>query len=133
MELGVVLGQDYTASLMQASQSPVSAAPTQVQSARSALDAWVREVVAWHFDPATGSPFWLEYAKKLDFDPRKRISGFDDLYLFGLFEDEWLRGGPVQRWVPKGLAGKPVVGVEPGGTPGVPQTRRNCEDFRPDY
>ncbi len=32
--------------------------------ARDALDAWVREVVDWHFDPATGCPFWLDYAKK---------------------------------------------------------------------
>jgi hypothetical protein len=34
-------------------------------AAREALDAWVREMVAWHFDPASGCPFWLDYAKKL--------------------------------------------------------------------
>jgi phenylacetate-coenzyme A ligase PaaK-like adenylate-forming protein len=113
--------------------SSVSAAPTEVQSARTALDAWVREVVAWHFDPATGSPFWLDYAKKLGWDPRHRISGFDDLRQFDLFEDEWLRGGPVQRWVPRGMAGKPVYVFETGGTTGVPKTRINCEDFRIDY
>jgi hypothetical protein len=113
--------------------SSVSAAPTEVQSARTALDAWVREVVAWHFDPATGSPFWLDYAKKLGWDPRQRISGFDDLRQFDLFEDEWLRGGPVQRWVPRGMAGKPVYVFETGGTTGVPKTRINCEDFRIDY
>jgi hypothetical protein len=104
-------------------------ASSQLQSARTALDAWVREVVAWHFDPATGSPFWLDYAKKLGWDPRQRISGFDDLQLFESFEDEWLRGGPVQRWVPRGLAGKPVFVFETGGTTGVPKTRINCEDF----
>ena len=49
------------------------------------------------------------------------------------FEDEWLRGGPVQRWVPRGLAGKPVFVFETGGTTGVPKTRINCEDFRIDY
>ena len=27
---------------------------------------------------------------------------------FPHFQDEWLRGGPVRRWVPKGYAGKPV-------------------------
>ena len=73
--VGSYSGQDYTASRMQGSQSSsISVAPTQVQSAREALDAWVREVVAWHFDPATGSPFWLDYAKKLGWDPRERIS-----------------------------------------------------------
>ena len=28
---------------------------TRVKSAREALDAWVREMVSWHFDPATGA------------------------------------------------------------------------------
>ena len=52
---------------------------------------------------------------------------------FGLFEDEWLRGGPVQRWMPKGLAGKPVFVFETGGTTGIPKTRVAFEDFRTDY
>src|SRR5688572_12124277 len=99
----------------------------------SNLDAWVREVVAWHFDPATGCPFWLDYAKKLNWDPRREIQCFADLRKFEAFEDEWLRGGPVERWVPKGLAGKPVFVFETGGTTGVPKTRIACEDFRTDY
>jgi phenylacetate-coenzyme A ligase PaaK-like adenylate-forming protein len=106
---------------------------SSVNAAREALDAWVREVVAWHFDPATGCPFWLDYAKKLDWDPRREIQAFADLRRFEEFQDEWLRGGPVERWVPKGLAGKPVYVFETGGTTGVPKTRINCEDFRIDY
>ena len=102
-------------------------------AAREALDAWVREIVAWHFDPASGCPFWLDYAKKLGWDPRREIQGFADLGRFGAFEDEWLRGGPVQRWVPRGLAGKPVFVFETGGTTGVPKTRIACDDFRVDY
>ena len=104
-----------------------------VSAARAALDAHVRAIVAWHFDPATGCPFWLDYAAKLDWDPRREIRGFDDLQRFGPFEDEWLRGGPVTRWVPRGLAGKPVFVFETGGTTGVPKTRVACEDFRIDY
>ena len=51
---------------MQGSQSGVAASDaTRVKEAREALDRWVREVVAWHFDPATGCPFWLERAKTL--------------------------------------------------------------------
>ena len=45
-------------------------------AARTALDAHVRDTVSWHFDPATGSPFWLDYAKKLGWDPRREIGGF---------------------------------------------------------
>ncbi|HKE85910.1 MAG TPA: hypothetical protein VKB50_19255 [Vicinamibacterales bacterium] len=119
---------------MQGSQTTVAAVDAaQVQTAREALDAWVREVVNWHFDPATGCPFWLERAKTLGFDPREKVHGFSDLHLFGGFEDEWLRGGPVQRWVPKALTGKPVYVFETGGTTGTPKTRINIDDFRIDY
>ena len=109
------------------------ASAAQVQAARQALDALVREVVQWHFDPETGSPFWLDYANTLGWDPRREIGSFADLNRLGLFEDEWLRGGPVQRWVPKGLAGKPVFVFETGGTTGTPKTRVACTDFRTDY
>jgi hypothetical protein len=94
----------------------------RARSARIALDAWTREVVAWHFDPSTGCPFWLDFARKRHWDPRRDVNGFADLSKFGLFEDEWLRGGPVRRWVPKGLADKPVFVFETGGTTGIPKT-----------
>ena len=38
----------------------------RIARARQALDAHVREIVAWHFDPATGCPFWLEKARSFD-------------------------------------------------------------------
>src|SRR5262249_19863318 len=97
------------------------------------LDAWVQEVVAWHFDPATGCPFWLEYAKKLGWDPRKEVTKFADIAKFPEFQDEWLRGGPVNRWIPKGYAGKPTYVFETGGTPGVPKSRVVFEDHFIDY
>ena len=105
----------------------------QQHAAREALDAHVRDMIQWHFDPDTGCPFWLEKAAGFGWDPRREISGFNDLQRFGPFEDEWLRGGPVQRWVPRGLAGKPVFVFETGGTTGIPKTRVACDDFRTDY
>jgi len=113
--------------------SETAGIPPRTEAAREKLDAWTREVVGWHFDPETGCPFWLDYASKLDWDPRAEIRGFADLSKFPAFEDEWLRGGPVRRWVPKGLTGKPVYVFETGGTTGIPKTRINCEDFRIDY
>ena len=107
------------------------ASPTS--SPAEALDRWVREVVDWHFDPATGAPFWLDFAKKAGWDPRREVHTFADLARFGEFQDEWLRGGPVQRWVPKGMAGKPIFVFETGGTTGVPKTRIASDDFRTDY
>ena len=38
-----------------------------MEAARQRLDAWVREVIEWHFDPATGCPFWLDWAAKAGF------------------------------------------------------------------
>jgi phenylacetate-coenzyme A ligase PaaK-like adenylate-forming protein len=105
----------------------------QIQASREALDQCVRDTVAWHFDPETGCPFWIHYAKKLGWDPRREISRFADLARLGAFEDEWLRGGPVRRWVPRGLEGKPVYVFETGGTTGTPKTRIACTDFRTDY
>ena len=105
----------------------------RAKRAREALDAHVREVVQWHFDPDGGTPFWLEFREKLDFDPRKDVQGFEDLRRFPLFEDAWLRGGPVRRWVPKAFADKPIYVFETGGTTGIPKTRVAMDDFRTDY
>ena len=105
----------------------------RLRETRERLDAHVREIVQWHFDPATGSPFWLEHARSLDFDPRVDVKGFDDLRKFGLFDDECLRGGPVRRWVPKAYADKPIYVFETGGSTGLPKTRVASEDFRIDY
>ena len=104
-----------------------------MEAPRAALDAWVREVVAWHFDPATGCPFWLQWAEKAGWDPRAEVQGFDDLKKFGHFEDEWLRGGPVRRWVPKAYSDRPVYVFETGGTTGIPKSRIAIDDFRTDY
>jgi len=80
-------------------------------------------MVQWHFGPDTGSRFWLEKAKELDFDPLRDVNCFDDLKKFPLFEDDWLRGGPVRRWVPQKLQDKPIYVFETGGTTGVPKSR----------
>ncbi|MCG8605124.1 hypothetical protein MJD09_09020, partial [bacterium] len=105
----------------------------KIRQTQDHLDAHVREMVQWHFSPDTGCPFWLDYASKLDFDPRKEIGGYDDLKILGHFEDHWLRGGPVRKWVPKALADQPVYAFETGGSTGVPKTRINLTDFQTDY
>ncbi|MHC5111905.1 MAG: hypothetical protein ACYTHJ_18730 [Planctomycetota bacterium] len=100
---------------------------------REKLDAHTREIVAWHFDPQTGCPFWLDHAAQLDWDPVKEVQCYDDLDKFDNFEDEWLRGGPVRRWIPKAYANSPAYVFETGGSTGVPKSRINIEDFRIDY
>src|SRR5712664_3123598 len=60
--------------IMQASP-PHQSSSTGVatNASRAALDRHVRDVIEWHFDPSTGSPFWLEFAKKAGWDPRREI------------------------------------------------------------
>lgn len=106
---------------------------SRIKNSQDALDSWVREIVDWHFNPETGCPFWLDYARQLDWDPRREIRGYDDLDRFGGFQDEWLRGGPVRRWVPKAYADRPIYTFETGGSTGVPKSRINIDDFRIDY
>ena len=60
----------------------------------------------WHFSPETGCPFWLQWAEKAGWDPRKEVKQYEDLDKFGPFQDEWLRGGPVRRWVPRAYQGQ---------------------------
>src|SRR4030095_13492375 len=61
-------------------------APETISKSRETLDGWVREVIAWHFDPDTGCPFWLNYAKQLSWDPREEIQTYDDFSRFCFFQ-----------------------------------------------
>ncbi|MCX7666426.1 MAG: hypothetical protein N2112_12875 [Gemmataceae bacterium] len=110
---------------------------SKIHAAKEALDKHVREIVQWHFSPDTGTPFWIERAKSFKFNPLKDIQGFDDLKLFGLFEDEWLRASPdtdISRWIPRAYYGKkPVYVFETGGTTGIPKSRIVVEDHWIDY
>lgn len=114
-------------------RSAAASLDAAVAAARSRLDAHTREMIAWHFDPSTGCPFWLDFAERLGWDPREHVHSYADLDKFPPFQDEWLRGGPVRRWVPRGLLGRPVYVFETGGSTGVPKTRVNIDDFRIDY
>ena len=105
----------------------------KIKDSRVQLDNHVRDIINWHFSPDTGCPFWLEFAEKLEFDPRLEIGGYDDLKILGHFQDEWLRGGPVRRWVPKAYADEPVYVFETGGSTGIPKSRISIRDFQIDY
>lgn len=83
-------------------------------------DDWARQMMAWHFDPATGSPFWLARRPLLGFDPLRDIGGVADLAAFGAFDSQWLRECPVHDLIPRGFAGQPHRLFETGGTTGQP-------------
>jgi phenylacetate-coenzyme A ligase PaaK-like adenylate-forming protein len=85
-------------------------------------DEFIRAAMDWHFSPATGSPYWLERANSLEFDPRADVKSFDDLTLFPNLTNE-LRDVRAQDLIPQGYGPHPeVVGVfESGGTTGAPK------------
>ena len=106
---------------------------SSVRISQKRLNAHVQKIVNWHFSPDTGCPFWIDWAKKAGWDPKRSVHEFKDLERFGFFDDKWLRGGPIRRWIPKAFANDPVSVFETGGTTGIPKSRININDFRIDY
>jgi len=111
----------------------VASAAPPADAARQALDAWIRELMDWHFSPATGTPFWLAWKEAAGWDPRDQVQGITDLDRFGFFQDEWLRTTPLAHWVPRAYLGRPYQVFETGGTTGMPKQRLNWNDFQTDY
>ncbi len=85
-------------------------------------EALIEAAMQWHFDPRTGSAFWLKKAEALDFDPRSDIHSFADLARFPNVVDE-LRSVSYEELIPRGYGGQAdIVGVfESGGTTGAPK------------
>lgn len=85
------------------------------------LDRWTREVIATHFDPDEGTPYWLNWAAEHDVDVRGQVDDFTDLHdLFDPFEEDVLRTLPAVEFAPKSLGGERRV-YETGGTTGAPK------------
>ena len=104
-----------------------------IDAAKERLDQHTVEIVQRHFHDSTGCPFWLEKKKELKFDPLTEVKCYEDLQKFPAFEDDWLRGGPVERWIMNDYKDKPTYVFETGGTTGVPKSRVVVNDFREDY
>jgi phenylacetate-coenzyme A ligase PaaK-like adenylate-forming protein len=85
-------------------------------------DEFIRAAMDWHFSPETGSRFWLDRARSLDFDPRTDVRSFDGLTLFPNVTDE-LRDVRAADLIPRGYGERPdLFGIfESGGTTGPPK------------
>ena len=85
------------------------------------LDQWTREVIATHFDPETGTPYWLEWAAEHDVDVRANVEEFADLEaVFDPFDETVLRELPAAEFAPRSLGGDRRV-YETGGSTGAPK------------
>jgi hypothetical protein len=79
----------------------------------------LRDILHWHFDAATGSPFWLNKARTLGFDPLTDVTTLADLRRFPDVSGE-LRTVPVEDLIPRGHDGGSFEVFESGGTLGAP-------------
>jgi len=78
----------------------------------------IRDIMKWHFSAKTGSPFWLEMRKQLEFDPLTDIHCSSDLALFPDISLA-LQDIAIEELQPRGLDPADLVGVfESGGTTG---------------
>ena len=112
----------------------LDATPTALEQAQARLDAWVRELMQWHFSPETGAPFWLRFAERAGWDPRTEVTLLRAISTSS--------GTSRTNGCGKARCGSGCRAASPGGrsacsrpaaAPGRPKARVNIEDFRIDY
>ncbi len=87
-----------------------------------AIEARLRDVLAIHFDPEQGSPYWLDRAKELGFDPRNEIMCVADLARFPMMDPTDLAKYELADFLPRPLLGRKgeLIIAQTGGTLGQP-------------
>ncbi len=90
------------------------------------------EVLAVHFDAKWGTPYWLDRARAMGFDPRDAIRSIRDLPRMGTMTQADLLARPLEHFIPKSiLQDRPALRVaQTGGTTGQPVwTAYNQDEF----
>ncbi len=84
------------------------------------LDARLREIVAIHFDPEWGTPYWLDRGKALGLDPRVEIRTVRDLPRLGLMRPDVLLTRPITDFIPRSVCDRKseLIVAQTGGTLG---------------
>jgi hypothetical protein len=129
---------DFVKQALSVLDSPLDALPDAEDLAKvlPSAEEVVEAAMAWHFNEATGSKFWLDRASSLPFDPRRDIRTVADLTRFPDILDE-LRTVPVEDLVPRGLKEYLGDGMitpwvwESGGTTGAPKRLIEAMDRPP--
>lgn len=87
--------------------------------------AAIRDILAIHFDPELGTPYWLERQAALGFDVVAEMGGREDFHRLGIMEVTALRSRPLTDFIPRRFHGE-LAGMylsETGGTTGDPCRR----------
>lgn len=94
------------------------------------IEARLREVLAIHFDPKQGAPYWLARAEKCGFDPRAEITCVADLARLGTMDPADLAAQPLEAFLPRPLLERrsELIIAQTGGTLGHPAWTAYLED-----
>lgn len=86
------------------------------------LNSHVRKIIGWHFNPETGSKFWLKKKETLSFNPIQDVKTYQDLKLFPDFSDDF-RSYPIEEIIPQGFKKAGIIPdiFESGGATGKPK------------
>ncbi len=86
------------------------------------IETRLRDVLAIHFDPKQGSPYWLRCAKKLGFDPRAEIKCVADLARLPMVDPKDLATYKLEEFLPRPLLDRKseLIIAATGGTVGQP-------------
>ncbi|MFI5380399.1 MAG: hypothetical protein ACHRHE_13965 [Tepidisphaerales bacterium] len=80
-------------------------------------------IVAIHFDPDGGTPYWLEHQRRLGIDARCEIRSAADLVKLGPMDEQALASRPVEDFIPRSMRHRRaecLIG-ETAGTLGKPK------------
>lgn len=88
----------------------------------SHVDQRIERIVAIHFHPERGAPYWIDRARHFPFDPIREIRGVTDLPRLGFMDQDAMRSRPLSDFVPRPIwnARKDLIVVQTGGTLGEP-------------
>ena len=101
-----------------------------------AIEDRLRDVLAIHFDPDNGAPYWLDRADALGFDPRADVQSVGDLARFPTMDPTEIAARRLDDFLPRPLlaGGSELIVAQTGGTLGQPVWTAYCEhEFRESF
>ncbi len=83
----------------------------------------LRQMLALHFHPRDGAPYWLEQQQRLGFSVAEEIRELDQLHRIGPMDLEALRQRPIEDFIPRRFHNKrTLILAETGGATGTPKS-----------
>lgn len=94
------------------------------------IETRLSDVLATHFDPKHGAPYWLDRANALEFDPRTEIKRIGDLARFATMDPKDIATRRLEDFLPRPLLDRKneLVVAQTGGTLGQPVWTAYLED-----